>query len=230
MADDERLTRGEIQDAVGDLGWRLVLGEIRAEVRVTTIAEAARVASLAVAACGAAGQGHLRVDVRSGRAMLALHTEAAGRVTRDDVELAGKVSAALEGRGLRTTPGGADGRHPVQVVEIGIDALDIPAVRPFWQALTGYVDEPGPAAPQAALVDPLGQGPAIWFQQMDAPRPQRNRIHLDVSVPHEDAEARVAAAVAAGGRLLTAEHAPAFWVLADAEGNEACVTTWQGRD
>jgi 4a-hydroxytetrahydrobiopterin dehydratase len=25
-------------------------------------------------------------------------------------------------------------------------------------------------------------------------------------------------------------EAPAFWVLADAEGNEACITTWQGRD
>jgi 4a-hydroxytetrahydrobiopterin dehydratase len=25
-------------------------------------------------------------------------------------------------------------------------------------------------------------------------------------------------------------RAPAFWVLADPEGNEACITTWQGRD
>jgi 4a-hydroxytetrahydrobiopterin dehydratase len=223
MSDEEALTRGEVQDGVGRLSWRLVVGEIRAEVRVTTIAEAARVASLAVAACGAAGQGHLRVDVRSGRALLALSTEAADRVSRADLELAAKVTAALEGRGLRTAPGGA-AAHPVQVVEIGIDALDIPAVRPFWRAVTGYVDQGG------ALADPLGQGPAIWFQQMDAPRPQRNRIHLDVAVPHDEAEARVAAAVAAGGRLLTAEHAPAFWVLADPEGNEACVTTWQGRD
>ena len=31
-------------------------------------------------------------------------------------------------------------------------------------------------------------------------------------------------------RLLTDEYAPAFWVLADAEGNEACLCTWQGRD
>ena len=29
--------------------------------------------------------------------------------------------------------------------------------------------------------------------------------------------------------LLTDEYAPSFWVLADAEGNEACVCTWQGR-
>jgi 4a-hydroxytetrahydrobiopterin dehydratase len=70
----------------------------------------------------------------------------------------------------------------------------------------------------------------VWFQQMDAPRPQRNRIHIDVSVPHDQAQARLEAALAAGGRLLSNAAAPAFWVLADPEGNEACITTWQARD
>jgi 4a-hydroxytetrahydrobiopterin dehydratase len=65
---------------------------------------------------------------------------------------------------------------------------------------------------------------------MDAPRPQRNRIHFDVSVAHDEAQERIAAAVAAGGTLTYDAEAPAFWVLADPEGNEACVTTWQGRD
>ena len=64
----------------------------------------------------------------------------------------------------------------------------------------------------------------------DAPRPQRNRIHIDVSVPHDQAQARLEAALAAGGRLLSDAEAPAFWVLADPEGNEACITTWQARD
>jgi 4a-hydroxytetrahydrobiopterin dehydratase len=65
---------------------------------------------------------------------------------------------------------------------------------------------------------------------MDAPRPQRNRIHLDVSVPHDEAADRIDAALAAGGVLVSDDEAPAFWILADQEGNEACVTTWQGRD
>jgi 4a-hydroxytetrahydrobiopterin dehydratase len=65
---------------------------------------------------------------------------------------------------------------------------------------------------------------------MDAPRPQRNRIHIDVSVPHDQAQARLEAALAAGGRLLSDAEAPAFWVLADPEGNGACITTWQARD
>jgi 4a-hydroxytetrahydrobiopterin dehydratase len=72
--------------------------------------------------------------------------------------------------------------------------------------------------------------PAFWFQQMDAPRPQRNRIHVDVTVPHDVAEERVAATLAAGGRLVTDAYAPSWWVLADAEGNEACVCTWLGRE
>ena len=58
----------------------------------------------------------------------------------------------------------------------------------------------------------------------------RNRIHLDVDVPHDVAQSRLQAALAAGGTLLDDRAAPAFWVLADPEGNEACICTWQGRD
>jgi 4a-hydroxytetrahydrobiopterin dehydratase len=65
---------------------------------------------------------------------------------------------------------------------------------------------------------------------MDAPRPQRNRIHLDVTVAHDEAEARVQTALAAGGVLVSAARARAFWILADAEGNEVCVCTWLDRD
>ena len=48
-------------------------------------------------------------------------------------------------------------------------------------------------------------------------------------MPHDEAEARVAAAIAAGGHLVSDERAPRFWVLADGEGNEVCVCTWQAR-
>jgi len=79
-------------------------------------------------------------------------------------------------------------------------------------------------------VDPSDGGPSLWFQQMDEPRTQRNRIHLDLTVPHDDAVARVEAALAAGGRLVSDDRARAFWILADSEGNEVCVCTWQDRD
>jgi 4a-hydroxytetrahydrobiopterin dehydratase len=84
--------------------------------------------------------------------------------------------------------------------------------------------------PDEDLVDPHGRGASIWFQRMDAPRPQRNRIHIDLWVPHDQAEARVAAALAMGGHLVTDQFAPTWWTLADAEGNEVDVATWQSRD
>lgn len=51
-----------------------------------------------------------------------------------------------------------------------------------------------------------------------------------MTVAHDVAERRIAAALASGGRLVLDANAPAFTVLADADGNEACVCTWQGRD
>jgi 4a-hydroxytetrahydrobiopterin dehydratase len=125
-------------------------------------------------------------------------------------------------------PGGQ--RSPRKALELAIDALDIPGIRPFWKAVLGYADEPGSDDSERAIVDPAGQLPAIWFQQMDSPRPQRNRIHFDITVAHDEAEPRVRAALAAGGRLVDDSFARSFWVLADAEGNEVCVCTWTDRD
>jgi 4a-hydroxytetrahydrobiopterin dehydratase len=221
-----KLTRQEASDAVTGLGWRYVLGEFRTEVRTGSLPLAADVAGRAAAV--PAAQGHLRMDVREDRVLLALRTAEVGAVTARDVELARRITAVAEEFRLTTTAG--DSLRTVQVLEIGIDAMDIASIRPFWKAVLGYADEPGLTGPEDALVDPFGQGPAIWFQQMDAPRPQRNRLHFDVSVPHDEAHRRIEATIAAGGKLLSDAEAPAFWVLADPEGNEACVTTWQGRD
>ncbi|OBA93388.1 VOC family protein [Mycolicibacterium fortuitum] len=220
------MNRREISEAVGPLGWRLVLGAIYTEVLVPSMADAAAAAAHAVDAAGPDASGHLCVDIRADRAVLRLRTRDAHAVTERDLALARDLSGALAGRGfeLSTGPGA------VQAIEIAIDALDIAAVRPFWKAVTGYIDEPGNEDLNGGLVDPFGRGPAIWFQQMDSPRPQRNRIHLDIDVPHDAAQARVDAALAAGGTLLSDRVAPRFWVLADAEGNEACICTWQGRD
>ena len=222
-----KLSRADASAAVTRLGWRYVLGEFRTEVLTGSLPLAADVAGRAAAVPGA--EGHLRMDIRADRVVFSLQTAALAWVTTRDVELARRISAMTEEFRLTTQPGDERSRS-VQVLEIGIDALDIPSIRPFWKAVLDYADEPGRSGPQDALVDPLGQGPAVWFQQMDAPRPQRNRIHLDVSVPHDEAVPRIRAALAAGGTLVNDAEAPAFWVLADAEGNEACITTWQGRD
>lgn len=225
------LTRTAASGAVGTIGWRYLLGTLVSSVAVGSLGQAALVASAAVASCGPDAEGHLRADLRPDRVELTLQTVELDAVTARDAELAHGITDAVRDLGLDT--GGATSRHlarPLQQLEIAIDALDIPAVRPFWKAVMGYADEVGDAGPCAALVDPARLGPAIWFQQLDRPRPQRNRIHLDLTVAHDEADARVAAALAAGGRLVSAARARAFWILADAEGNEVCVCTWQDRD
>ena len=219
-----KLSRTDASAAVPGLGWRYVLGEFRTEVLTGSLPLAADVAGRAAALPDV--EGHLRMDIRADRLLLSLQTAEAGWVTTRDAELARRLSALTEEFRLTTQPGD----RSVQVLEIAIDALDIPAIRPFWKAVLDYADEPGRSGPQDALVDPLGQGPAVWFQQMDAPRPQRNRIHVDVYVSKDEAEARVAAALAAGGHVVNDANAPEWWTLADAEGNEADVATTMTRD
>lgn len=198
--------------------WRFIRHRLRADLSAPDFATAARFVA-ALAALADEQNHHPDVVLRYGQVTVTTTSHDAGGLTARDVDLAGALSALADDPGLTATA-----PLPTGEVEIAIDALDIPAVRPFWAAVLGY-DEDG----DDALVDPAGVGPNLWFQQMDAPRPQRNRIHLDVSVGHGEALGRVTAALAAGGRLLSDEQAPAFWVLADPEGNEACVCTWRGR-
>ena len=218
-----KLSRADASAAVTGLGWRYVLGEFRTEVLTGSLPLAADVAGRAAALPDV--EGHLRMDIRADRLLLSLQTAEQAWVTTRDAELARQLSALAQEFRLTTQPGdespdgpGARDRHRRD---------GHPRIRPFWKAVLGYADE---AEGGNGLVDPLGQGPAVWFQQMDAPRPQRNRIHVDVSVPHDEAPRRIEATLAAGGTVRSDAEAPAFWVLADPEGNEACITTWQGRD
>lgn len=214
----ERITPRQFHQAAGVEDWRVVGQLACAHFRTGTFAAGAALVA-AIGRLADAANHHPDVNLRYPAVTVRLSTHEVGGLSERDIELARQISAAARELGVPAEP------SAVSQVDIGIDALQIPAVQPFWRALLGYRQE-GPED----LVDPFGAGPGLWFQQMDAPRPQRNRIHLDVVVPHDEAEARVAAAIAAGGRLVTDRYAPAWWVLADAEGNEACVSTWLGRD
>ena len=170
---------------------------------------------------------HPDLDLRHpGTVRVSITTHDATGLTERDASLASAIDEFAWTKNLVGNPA------KVATVEIAIDAIDIPLVLPFWKAVLGYVEE-APANvgdPVDSLVDPGHRAPPVWFQQMDAPRPQRSRTHVDVRVPHDEAEALIARAIDAGGHLLTDAYARAFWVLADPEGNEACVCTWQDRD
>ncbi len=198
--------------------WRFVLNSIHASFTAPTFpAGGAFVMEIAEAA--EAVDHHPDVDLHyPGVVHVALTTHSEGGVTTKDTDLAATISAMAAAAGHTSDPD----RH--QGIEVAIDATDIDAIRPFWAAVLDY-----DAADDSTLIDPRGVGAPFWFQQMGEPRTQRGRFHIDVSVPHDIAEQRVAAALAAGGTLVTDEYAKAWWVLADAEGNEACVCTWQDR-
>jgi 4a-hydroxytetrahydrobiopterin dehydratase len=143
--------------------------------------------------------------------------------TRRDVELARQISAAARGLGLSSDP------SKVQSLLIVPGAPAIAEVTPFWRAALGY--EPRRDSPAEDLVDPRDRGPAFWFEQMDEPRPGGGgAIHVAVWIAAEQAEARIAAALAAGGRLVRDEFAPSWWTLADAAGNECDISTAMGRE
>jgi 4a-hydroxytetrahydrobiopterin dehydratase len=230
-AADAPLSRTEASRAVEEIGWRYLLANLAASVPVSSVQQAVVVAAAAARAGGALADGHLQIDLRPDRVELSLQDRAQAAATSRDTELAHAITAALTGLGLAVAaPVSSACARPAQMLELAIDAMDIGAIRPFWKAVLGYADEPGHEGPQDAIVDPAGQLPAVWFQQMDEPRPQRNRIHVDLTVAHDEAEARVQAALAAGGVLVSDTAARSFWVLADSEGNEACVCTWTDRD
>jgi 4a-hydroxytetrahydrobiopterin dehydratase len=109
-------------------------------------------------------------------------------------------------------------------VEVALDCADADAVRPFWAAGLAYVERRARDG-SIELHDRSGRGPVLWFQHMEQPRTGRGRFHLDVFVPAEQARDRVQACLDAGGVLVSDAHAPAWWVLADPEGNELCVST-----
>ena len=210
------LTRTEASRALP--GWRYLLGRMQLTVDAGGFNEALSLVN-DVAALANDHDHHPEIDLRYNLVHLAMASHDVGAITDRDVALGQAISSLLEERGLAASHGN------LLELEVAIDAMDIAAVRRFWQVATGYdpVDDD-------VLEDPLRIGPRIWFQQMDEPRPQRNRIHVDVTVAHDEVAARLAAVLAAGGRLLSDHAAPAFWVVTDPEGNEACLCTWQGRD
>jgi 4a-hydroxytetrahydrobiopterin dehydratase len=164
----------------------------------------------AIGELAAAADHYPDIDLRPEGVTVRLFTGDVNGLTERDVDLAREISAAARERQLNADPAA------VQHVQVAIDALDIARVRPFWHAVLGY-DEVG----DDDLLDAHRTGPSFWFQQMDAERPQRNRIHIDIYVPRDQADARIAAALAAGGSIVSDENAPEWWTLADPEGNEA---------
>jgi 4a-hydroxytetrahydrobiopterin dehydratase len=220
----DRISPRQFHEAEGVEDWR-VLGEGACTYFQTgTFTAAARLVQ-AISELAGLDDHHPDMDVRHDGVTVRLITITAdyyGMSTRD-VELARQISAVARELGLSADP------SAVQTLLVIPGAPVTAEVMPFWRAVLGY--EPRGDSPGEDLVDPRGRGPSFWFERMDEPRPDGGgAIHVAIWVPHDQAEARVAAALAAGGRMVRDEFAPSWWTLADAAGNEADIATTMGRD
>src|SRR5688500_5352847 len=211
------MTEGIPPNRFHDAGWRVLRDDACIYFATGSFAKGVELVE-AIGRLAAAGDRHADIDLRPEGVTVRLGRHGPPP-TEGDLALAERISAAARELGVSVDLDG------LQAVQVAIDALVIPEVLPFWQAVLGYrkVDV-------ADLLDPRRSSPPFWFQQMDAPRPQRNRIHIDVYVSNDEAEARVAAGLAAGGHLVSDAHAPEWWTLADAEGNEVDIAPWPDQE
>lgn len=110
----------------------------------------------------------------------------------------------------------------IQTISLSVAHAHGVDVQSFWAAALGYE-----TVGDRAVNDPLRRGPFVAFQHLD--RVGRGRLHVDVSVPADRAEARVEAALAAGGRLAIDREAPDWWGLASPDNHSVDIVAWPDR-
>jgi 4a-hydroxytetrahydrobiopterin dehydratase len=219
----EAITPSQFHAADGAEDWRVVGDGACAYFRAGSFAAGARLVQAIGELAGIddhAPDVDLRPDGVTVR-LLTLTADYAG-MTQQDLDLARRISTVAREQGVTADPSSVQGFLVVPGAPVTA------AVVPFWRAVLGY--EPRIDSPEEDLVDPRGRGPSFWFEEMAEPRPGGGAIHVAVWVPPDQAEARVAAAIAAGGHMVRDKYAPSWWTLADAAGNEADIATVIGRD
>ena len=211
----ETLSRQQVAGTAGLDDWRALAQGLHARFRASDLVGAARFAG-AVAELPASG-GHADLRLDGGAVDVRVCTRVDGLwLTADDVALATAVSALAAQQGLVAEPA------EVTQVELALDTADDARLGPFWAAvLTGSTEN----TVRDSVIDPAGRVPSMWFQGTEPHEPPRQRWHLDVWVAPEVADARIAAAVSAGGTVVDDSEAPSFTVLADPDGNKVCVCT-----
>jgi 4a-hydroxytetrahydrobiopterin dehydratase len=219
----EAITPSQFHAADGAEDWRVVGDGACAYFRTGSFAAGARLVQAIGELAGIddhAPDVDLRPDGVTVR-LLTLTADYAG-MTQQDLDLARRISTVAREHGVTADPSSVQGFLVVPGAPVTA------AVVPFWRAVLGY--EPRIDSPEEDLVDPRGRGPTCWFEEMAEPSQGGGAIHVAGWVPRDQAEARVAAAIAAGGHMVRDKYAPSWWTLADAAGNEADIATVIGRD
>lgn len=220
MTDPKQTLRFPQVEAEGLDDWRFFLTKLHARFRTGSFVKGLELVTRITEAAEEADH-HPDVVLTYPQVDVDLHSHDVHGVTSRDVALARRISEIAAELGVEAAP------REVSTLELALDVPDVAEVKSFWRAVLGYQDNQD----WPEVMDPGGRNNTLWFQ--DAPGATgevQQRFHLDIVVPREVAEERVAAAVAAGGTLVSEDAVPAYWVLADAHGNKVCVCTADGRE
>ena len=139
-------------------------------------------------------------------------------VTQQDVDLARRITVVAADHQLEPDPAS------VSVIELGLDTARSATIAPVWAAiLTGSSEAQGRGTPGDEIRDATGRAPNLWFGDLEVGQAPGQRFHVEVYVAPEEAERRIAAAVAAGGAVVDDKGAPSLIVIADQDGNTGVV-------
>ncbi len=216
MGDRDILKADEIA-TMGLADWRTLQSKLHARFRTGDFATGLKLVD-AIGAVAEEMNHHPDIDLRYTHVQIALISHDVGGKTERDVRLARRISELAAELGATAEPDG------LTLVEPGLDTWNSEEVLPFWRAVLGT-----PENDRGEVIDPLALTPTVWFQETDRHDTPRQRWHFDVWVPVDQAQARILAAVAAGGSVVDDSEAPSFTVLADPQGNRVCICTHHGR-
>lgn len=227
------MLRGEQIAQANLTDWRKLAQGLHARYLVDDFGSAARFVTAVAAAAEELGH-HPLVSIGTGHVDLklvsddAIYRDEEGTeyvvqwVTQQDVDLARRITEIAATHHLTADPAS------VSMIELGLDTADSATIAPVWAALlTGIAESQGHGTPSDEIRDATGRVPNLWFG--DAPRDDiaGQRFHVEVYLPPEVAEQRIAAALAAGGTVVDDSEAPSLTVIADQDGNTGvlCVDT-----
>ena len=223
----DMLSGDQIQDAqLTD--WRKLAQGLHARYVVADFRSGARFLAAVADAVDDHGD-HLRATVGDGFLDLklitldAVYRDGEGNehevewVTERDLDLARRISEVAAEHAARPDTAG------ITNIELALDTAHEERLAPFWSALlTGGQAARGRGTIGNDVRDGDGRVPYLWFQETEEHETPRQRFHLDVFVPREHAQQRIAAALDAGGVVVSEEDG--FTILADPDGNKACVS------
>jgi 4a-hydroxytetrahydrobiopterin dehydratase len=214
MAEFEQLSAREFHASPGVEDWRVLFWGAHVFYRTASFHQAAEFVSAIAEAARTVGHDP-DVDVRPEGVTVRTCSRPDGALSSADAALAAEISAAARRMRLKS--------DPTALVVVGIAVAQDAGVdtRPFWEAAFGYRPNG-----DTDLTDPVRRGPHLMFHELRDPRAGRGRTHIDVSVPAEEAEKRVHAAVAAGGRIVKAYEDQRTWLLASPDNHGVDIAGW----